>query len=163
MISKKIILFIVFIYSINIFGQEEKINWITFEQLEDSLSVTPKKVFISFYTKWCKYCKKIDQATYKNSDIIKELNTQYYSVTMDAESSDIVTFDEKKYINKWHGKKRNSLHQIPELLLFREKKPITFPGIVILDENFQVMSRYFNYLSPKALIKILKGKSLIKM
>ncbi|MEM6541268.1 MAG: thioredoxin domain-containing protein, partial [Bacteroidota bacterium] len=40
---------------------QNSIQWISFEQLEDSLSIKPKKVFITFYADWCAYCKKMER------------------------------------------------------------------------------------------------------
>ena len=37
-----------------IFPQEkERINWLTFEQLSDSLDINPRPVLINFHTEWC--------------------------------------------------------------------------------------------------------------
>ncbi|MEM9024458.1 MAG: thioredoxin domain-containing protein, partial [Bacteroidota bacterium] len=46
-------------------AQEAKaVNWLTFEQLEDSLAIHPKKVFIDFYANWCSYCRKMDKVVF---------------------------------------------------------------------------------------------------
>ncbi|MEM8928298.1 MAG: thioredoxin domain-containing protein, partial [Bacteroidota bacterium] len=49
--------------------QENTVNWIGFEQLEDSLNIKPKKVFINFYADWCAYCKKMDKAAFKDPKV----------------------------------------------------------------------------------------------
>ena len=42
-----------------IVAQENSINWLNFEQLEDSLTVNPKNVFIVFYADFlCTYTEK---------------------------------------------------------------------------------------------------------
>ena len=46
------------------------INWLNFEQLEDSLARKPKKTFIYFYADWCVYCKKMEQNAFKNAEIM---------------------------------------------------------------------------------------------
>lgn len=137
-------------------AQNEKINWISFEQLENSLAVKPKKVFISFYADWCSYCKKMDKVAFKNSEVIRKLNTSYYAVKMDAEFKESLTFDGKEFINEQVGKNRRPTHQIPLLLASRKNKPFSLPATIILDENFKVIVRRFEYLSTKKMLRLLE-------
>jgi thiol-disulfide isomerase/thioredoxin len=139
-----------------LYAQDRSINWLSFEQLEDSLLVKPKKVYIDFYAEWCAYCKKMDQTAYKNLDVISKLNQEYYAVKMDAESRDTILFDGKKFENKAYGKKRNAVHDIPLLLASREGAPFSLPAIVLLDESFRVTNRYFEYISPKKMLDVLQ-------
>ncbi|MEO0572501.1 MAG: DUF255 domain-containing protein [Bacteroidota bacterium] len=137
-------------------SQENEIQWLTFEQLEDSLAARPKKVFIDFYADWCAYCKKMDKVAFKDAKVISQLNTEYYAVKMDAEARDSITFGGKTFINEQLGKSRNPTHQIPLLLASRENRSFSLPAMVLLNEKFEVTDRYFEYLSPKKLANILE-------
>lgn len=136
-------------------AQENAIRWLSFEQLEDSLAVAPKKVFIDFYADWCAYCKKMDRVAFRDPQVISRLNEDYYAVRMNAETGDTIVFDGQAYTNPDFGKKRNPVHEIPWLLASREGVPFSLPAIVILDEAFQVMERYFQYIPPKKMREIL--------
>ncbi|OSY88723.1 thioredoxin [Tenacibaculum holothuriorum] len=136
--------------------QKQKVNWISFEQLDDSLAVKPKKVFISFYADWCVYCKKMDKVTFKNPDVISVLNSEYYAVKMDSETQKTIAFEGRTYTNKQIGKSRNPTHQIPLLLASRKNRTFSLPATVILDKTFKVTQRHFEYLSSKKMLKILK-------
>lgn len=144
------------ILSSEITAQKKQINWITFEQLEDSLAVKPKKVFISFYTDWCVYCKKMEKVAFKNKEVIQALNTSFYAIKMNAESKDTIVFENKKYVNYQYGKSRRPTHQIPLLLASRKNASFSLPANIILDKNFKAKERLFEYLSPKKLISLLK-------
>jgi len=150
-----LIIFRVFLLSPALFAQHSEIKWLPFEQLEDSLALKPKKVFIDFYADWCVYCKKMDEAAYKNVEVIKILNSEYYAVKMNAETRDTIIFDGQVYRNKAYGKKRNPVHEIPLLLASREGIPFSLPALVLFDENFQITKRYFEYISPKKMLKVL--------
>ncbi len=136
-------------------AQEKTINWLTFEQLEDSLSIKPKKVFIDFYADWCAYCKKMDKAAFTDPEVVAVLNENFYALKMDAETTQEITFGGDTFTNKEVGKKRNPTHEIPLLLASRENYPFSLPAIVILNEQFEVIQRHFEYLSPKKMRKTL--------
>lgn len=155
-------LFLVFFLLLNLTvpqlatAQETSINWLTFEQLEDSLAIQPKKVFISFYADWCVYCKKMDVAAFKNKEVVSKLNKHYYAVKMNAQTQDTIVFEGTTLTNRFIGKSRNPIHDMALLLASREEQPFSLPAMVVLNEKFQIKARYFNYLSPKALQEVLE-------
>jgi thiol-disulfide isomerase/thioredoxin len=137
-------------------AQDRAIDWLSFEQLEDSLAVQPKKVYVYFYAEWCAYCKKMDETAYKDPLIVQILNTEYYAVKMDAETTNVITFEGQIFANKQVKKKRNPVHEIALLLASRDGFPFLLPAILVLDESFEVTGRYFEYLSPKRMTSVLK-------
>ena len=48
-----------------------EVQWISFEQLHDSLKVHPKKVFIDFYAAWCSPCLKMDEVAFKDPKVVQ--------------------------------------------------------------------------------------------
>lgn len=138
-------------------AQNEKINWISFNQLEVSLKTKPKKVFIFFYADWCEYCKKMEKVAFKNKEVIRSLNSNFYAVKMDAETTDTISFGGEKFTNKQLGKSRNPTHQIPLLIASRKNTAFSLPAIIFLDKEFKIEKRYFEYLSPKKLLSILEN------
>lgn len=134
--------------------EREAINWLTFEQLEDSLGTSPKPVFIDFYTDWCTYCKKMDRVVFKKSAVVSALNKGYYAVRFDAESEAEVTFGGQVFVNDQVKKSRNPVHQLAQLLALRQGQ-FAPPTLVILDKDFNVTARYFEYLDSDQLMKAL--------
>jgi thioredoxin-related protein len=133
------------------------VHWLSFEALEDSLAVQPKKVFIDFYTDWCSYCRKMDKKVFTNPEVIELLNEEYYAVRFNAESEKMITFSGQQLVNDQIGRFRTPIHQIARLLALREGKFVA-PTLVILDETFRVTSRYFEYMDSQSLLKALKNK-----
>lgn len=133
----------------------QKIHWINFTQLNDSLLIKPKKVFVNFYADWCMYCKEMERTTFQDSAVIKILNEEYYAVKMNVETKETFTFGNQTFSNK-RIKKLNPVHELPLLLASRKNKPFSLPAFVFFDENFLAQSRYFQFLDDVALLKILR-------
>ncbi len=154
--------YLIFIFSLLSFeicsGQTpSKINWINFNQLNDSLKVKQKKVFVNFYADWCRYCKEMDRTTFKNTEVIKELNANYYAVKMNVESSETIIFGNQTFINKKINRV-NPVHEIALLLASRKDQIFSLPAYILFDENFMAKARYFQFLDSNALLKILVDK-----
>ena len=126
-----------------------------FEQLEDSLNIASKKVWISFYADWCVYCKKMDATAYSRSDIIDDLQFNFYTVKMDAETVDTISFEGQVFVNRNKGQRNGRIHDLALLLGSREDQPYSLPVTILLDEDFKVLERHFTYLSPKEMKKII--------
>jgi len=153
--SRKLILIIGLLFANQVLAQEiQKVNWLTFEQLSDSLAIKPKKVFINFYSDWCTPCLKMDHVSYRNAVVIHKMNSEYYAVKMNVETNDTILFGGKTYINE-NKNRRNPTHQIPLLMASRKDEVFSLPAIVLLNDQFEATARYFQYLDSKQLLSIL--------
>ena len=138
------------------FKSDEQVNWLTFGELEMAFTAEPKKVIINFYADWCVYCKKMEKAVYTKPEILRALNESYYAVRFNVESTDTIHFGGKEFVNLNTGKKRTAFHQIPELIAGRENQELELPATVVFDEQFNIIKRYYRYLSPKEMAALLK-------
>lgn len=155
-ISFFLIFLLYFAATTNFYGQQkEGINWISFNQLNDSLKVHPKKVFVNFYADWCVYCKEMDRTTFQNKEVIKQLNENYYTVKMNIETEEKIIFGGQTFVNKKINKV-NPVHEIALLLASRKNKPFSLPAYIVFNGNFEAQARYFQYLDVPALLKILE-------
>jgi thiol-disulfide isomerase/thioredoxin len=111
-------------------------------------------VFIDFYADWCVPCLKMQKEVFTHHKIIGLLNKNYYSVKMNVETKDTITFGNQVYTNE-RMNKRNPVHQIPILMASQKNKPFSLPAIVLMDENFKAKARYFQYLNVEQLSEIL--------
>ncbi|SJN34067.1 thioredoxin family protein [Sphingobacterium sp. JB170] len=134
--------------------QKKSVNWITFEQLSDSLQIKPKKVLLFFHTEWCAYCRKMQNEVFTNPQVINDINERYYAVSFDAESTDSIYFEGHLLKNASNKKRVGHNHDIATLLARKDAKFI-FPTTIILHADFSVQKRYFTYLGPKAISQIL--------
>ncbi len=136
---------------------EDGINWISFSQLEVALSEQPRPVLLSFYTDWCAYCKKMDRTAFRNPEVIETINANFYAVRMDAESPDTVRFGGRDYENREWGRQRRPVHEIPRLLASRRDRPFSVPAHVLIDKEFSIQSRSFEYMDSDGLLDFLSS------
>lgn len=104
---------LVFISSFS-FAQEQ-INWMTWEEAYEKNQEEPKVIFVDVYTHWCGWCKRMDQTTFKNPEVVNYMNEHYYAVKFNAETKDTIRFANQEFINENKGKR--SPHQLAIALL----------------------------------------------
>lgn len=131
-----------------------QVEWLTFEQLSDSLAVSPKRVLLFFHTDWCGYCKKMLKETFVHPQIVRKLNEEYYAVQFDTEQTDTVYFEGQTFANTVPTKTRGCYHDI-FTLLHGGNQNVVFPYTILLDEDFTILHTKRKYLSIKDLLNIL--------
>jgi thioredoxin-related protein len=136
-------------------AQEAKASfWLDFEQLEDSLKVNPKPVFLYFHTEWCAYCRKMEAEVFSKPFIASLLSDKYYAVKFDAEYPDDVFFDGRIFSNKQLKASRTPLHDLA--ILFNGQTDSFAPPLILLfDEKFFLKKRVNSYLDSKSLNLLL--------
>jgi thioredoxin-related protein len=130
---------------------QELVKWYTFEEAITLAKKNPKKLFIDVYTDWCGWCKKMDQSTFTNPVIAEYLNTNFYPVKFNAESTKPIEFEGKTFINEGNGSAR-STHQLAVALL---QGRLSYPSIVYMNEQLQLLTPVPGYMEPKAIEPII--------
>lgn len=65
---------------------ESAINWLTFEEAQKLESGnSDKKFFLYFYTKWCGYCRKLEQSTFMDKSVADYVNSNFIPVRVNSE------------------------------------------------------------------------------
>jgi thioredoxin-related protein len=124
---------------------ENVVNWMTIEQAEAASLEEPKPMFVMVYANWCPHCKNFDKTTYQDPKVIKDLNTRFYPVKLNAHSNETISYRATEYTNpnfdpQIPADKANSYH---ELLYAIEAKSI--PSIVFIDKDFNVRGTELGY------------------
>jgi len=149
---KKIILIVTLLVVGSVSAQ--KINWMTMNEALAAQKVTPKKIFMDVYTKWCGPCKMLDKNTFSNKDVIDYVNENYYAVKFNAEGTEEVTFEDFTYTNPNYqeGRKgRNTTHFFADALKLRG-----YPSLVFFEDNGTLIQAVPGYKTPTQLELYLK-------
>lgn len=130
----------------------EKIKWYSFQEAVELSKKTKKKIFIDVYTDWCGWCKVMDRNTFTHPVIVKYMNEKYYAVKLNAEMKDTIFFNNYTFVNP-NPKTPRSTHQLASSLL---NDKLSYPTVVFLDENFNMLTQVPGYQKPEQMEPILK-------
>ena len=150
---KNLLVVILFLFANQNFAQ---LNTHTFEQAE-KLSIENQKPFVIFiHTNWCKICKMMENSTFKNKEIIKKLNQNFYFISFNAEDKKDIQFNKNTF--KFKPKGTNSgIHELAELLSNQ-----TYPTITILNIDYSILTEIESFTNSTTLLQILEKASQTK-
>ncbi len=130
----------------------QSVNWLTIEEAVKKSQEQPKKLFVDVYTDWCGWCKRMDNNTFKDPEVVEYLNNHFYAVKLDGEEPDTISIDGKDYINPNPGGRR-SYHQLPQLFL---QGRMAFPSFVFFTHELQTVMVARGYQQPEQLLLMLR-------
>lgn len=117
-----------------------EVAWIPFDKGIQDASAKRKYGFVSVYTDWCGYCKKLDQETLRAKPVVDELGKHFVSIKLNAESEDAVT---------WKGK------QMTKRDLAALWGVSGFPTMLFLNSKGEIIGSFPSYAAPDLMIKLL--------
>lgn len=74
-------------------GNDQKINWYSYDEGLKKAKEEKKHVFIDFTAKWCGYCKKMNKEAFADSEVINLLNNNFVAVKVDGDSKKELDID----------------------------------------------------------------------
>ncbi len=132
-------------------SQNERIKWYTFEEAVELAANNPRKILIDIYTDWCGFCKRMEAETFKNPQVARYINRNYYPVKLNSETRDTIYFQGHKFVNEGEG--RRSAHQLSIALL---QGQMSYPSVVYLNENFELLTSVPGFMTPESIEPILR-------
>jgi thioredoxin-related protein len=124
----------------------------TFADLEQRSAAEVRFTVIYLSAPWCKFCGMMEQTTFKNDMVINILNDDYHFVAFSSENNDPIRFNGRTYEYHPTGNGIGSHEIITELLSGLE---ISFPAIIILDKDLNIVFRQTSFIDAEHFITIL--------
>lgn len=149
---KKLLFIIFLLTSTYLVYSQEKIKWMTWEEAVEASKKEKKKIFIDVYTDWCGWCKRMDASTFSHPVIAKYMNEHYYAIKFDAETKSEIKLGDKIYKTSDTERSKAPHELAVELLQGR----LSYPTVVMLDENFNSLGPIPGYQTPESLEPMLK-------
>ena len=155
--TKKLLFLFIFFGCFTIYAQElkgkEVLNIFTFEEVEELHQQTPKPILIFLYTDWCKICFGMKKTTFRNTEVIKLLNDNFYFVKLNAEEKKDITFLGKMFTYKPTGT-NTGMHELAAEL-GTIKKTIIYPTTIILNTVFEIDAQLTGLYNTRKMTDIL--------
>jgi thioredoxin-related protein len=147
---KKYALTLLFIYLL-VAPTLAQVKWYKIEDAEKEAAKTGKKIMVKVYANWCGWCKEMDKSTFPEKNVAKILNEFFIPVQFNSEQLTDVTWGNKIY-KVVRPKNSGRYHQLAATWLNGQ---MSYPTIVILDENGQVIQAISGYQRAKNFEKMI--------
>ncbi|MEN8789180.1 MAG: DUF255 domain-containing protein [Flavobacteriaceae bacterium] len=133
--------------------QAQEVNWMSWQEAiaQSQVDDNPKKVFIDVYTDWCGWCKKMDKDTFQNPEVARYMSDNFYMVKLDGEGKEPIEFRGTTY--KYVPSGRRGYHELAAALL---KGRLSYPTVVFMDEDLNVLSPVPGYQKPEPFLNIAR-------
>ena len=131
----------------------EQLRSVSFEQVDSLQRIEKKKTIVFIQTDWCQFCHAMKNTTFKNEEIIKELNNAFYFVDFNAEQKRKVVFNKTTFQFKPTGN-TSGTHELA-IALGTINKQLNFPVLCVLNSENEIIFQHSGYLKPKELKLIL--------
>lgn len=150
--KKWIYILLIFFWAIpNGFAQ---LKTYSFEQMDSLQAIQKRKVIVFIHTDWCKYCQAMKNSTFKNKEVTKNLNENFYFVALNAEEKRIITFKSRTFIFKTYGNTTGINELAHEMAMINNQA--TYPTICVLTAQNEIIFQQSNYLSGKDFLILLQ-------
>jgi len=116
-----------------------------FAELDSLMEQEPRPIAVLFRTDWCRYCKSMEQTTFRNREVVEQLNQEFYFISFDAEQREAVNFKGHRFAYQPSG--RNSGTHELALALASMEGQLSYPAFVILNPAYEIVFQYNAYLS----------------
>jgi len=147
-----LIFFPAFLFAQTETSDQSGLKWYSIEEAIKLNEKAPKKIFIDVYTDWCGWCKVMDKNTFSQTKIAEMLNTYYYPVKFNAEQKDSILFKGKTYRYIGNAGSRG-YNELAATIL---KGQLSYPTVVFMDEEMNVIQPIPGYRAPGEMEPILK-------
>ena len=143
---------LIFILLLSSHGMWAQLKNHTFEEAEAFKD--KKNIVVFLNTSWCKYCKVMENTTFKNKDVIETLNKDFYFISFNAETPEPITYLNHTFKYKKTGK-NVGVHELAQAL-GTYNGTLSYPTTVILNSKQEIIFQYPYVLNHKRFIKVLK-------
>ena len=130
-----------------------QLHSVSLEQIDSLQRIEKRKTIVFIQTDWCQFCHAMKNTTFKNEEIIKELNNTFYFINFNAEEKRAVVFNKTTFQFKPTGN-NSGTHELA-IALGTINKQLNFPVLCVLNSENEIVFQHSGYLKPKELKLIL--------
>ena len=126
---------------------------VSFEEIDSLQRIEKRKTIVFIQTDWCQFCHAMKNTTFKNDEIIEELNNAFYFIDFNAEEKRTIIFNKTTFQFRPTGN-TSGTHELA-IALGTINKQLHFPVLCVLNAENEIIFQHSGYLKPKELKLIL--------
>ncbi len=126
------------------------IKWTEIEEFEKENDEKPKKILIHLYASWMQSSQIMTETTFNDPSIAKYLNEKFYCVHFNVFSKDSLFIFNRTFKND------TIKHPFHDFAIAILEGKMTFPAVIVMDENKKLINRLQAYLTPEKAESIFK-------
>jgi len=149
--GKPLVLFglVLVLCSLAAFKKNDSTEWISLDEAQKQLNITKKPVLIDLYTDWCGWCKVMDKQTYSNKKVAEYLKQKFYTVKVNAESTEKINWMGKQFMF-------NRQYKTNEFAMYLTQGQLSYPTTVIIPTDGSGPQAIPGFLKPADFELIVK-------
>lgn len=136
-------------------GFAQELEWIRMNEALELQKENPKKILMKVYVESdCEECDLFEKKTFSNKKLIRYVKENYYTVYLDGEGNDVITYNDFDYTNpnyNQNSKGRNSTH-----LFVNALKLATYPSLVFFESDGSIIQAIGGFKEARELELYLK-------
>ena len=139
--------------SMNVHAQEGVLKIHEFEDLAELQSQDQRPVLVFLTAEWCRYCKNVEQTSFRETEIIEKLNNDFYTIIFDIEDRKAVKLFGQEFRYKSTGL-NTGVHELAELIGTVDGV-LNTPTFILFDTNLQIQYQYGGFMNTEEIAYLL--------
>lgn len=131
-----------------------QLKTVDFNSLDSLTAKENRTVVVFIHTDWCKICHQMLHTSFKDDQVIKSLNEQFYFVKFNAETREDITYKGHTFKYKPTGNK-TGVHELAEQLGTIDGK-LNYPTLSVINAKNEILFQYGGLMDAKEILAVLK-------
>ena len=129
------------------------LNSYQFSQLDSLQRADKRPIAVFLHANWCKFCRNMEETTFKNVNIVNTLNDEFHFISFDGEHREDVLFRDNNYKYIPNGK-TSGTHELAKALGALNGE-LVYPSFVLLNSRYEINFQYNAFLNAEEMNAIL--------
>lgn len=134
---------------------QEELMVYEFEDLARLQSQEQRPIFVFLTAEWCRYCKSVERISFEDDEVIRKLNTEFYTILFDIEDEREIKLFGRNFRFKSTGL-NTGVHELAELIGTVDGV-LNTPTFIVFDSNLRIQYQYGGFMDTDEIMTLLSS------